>query len=63
MNDQDFEVPVETLSPGVTIRLLVEVIGTSDAIASQEIRVEPGLVIHWQIENALSHSSLSYFFR
>ncbi len=45
------------------IRVLAEVIGESERITTQEVRVQPGLVIEWKIATALSHSSMMYYVR
>ncbi len=63
MNAQVFEIPQNRLPTGAVIQVLAEVIGSSEHVATEEVRVQPGLVIEWVIGNVLSHSSYFYFVR
>jgi membrane-bound ClpP family serine protease len=63
MNTVSFEVPPGQLGEGGFIRVLAEVIGESERITTQEVRVQPGLVIEWNIATALSHSNMMYYVR
>ncbi|MCZ6857956.1 MAG: hypothetical protein O7F70_08160 [Gemmatimonadetes bacterium] len=58
-----FEVSESILPAGATIQLVAEVIGGSDRVETEEIRVRPGLVIQWTIETRLSQSNLFHFVR
>ncbi len=57
MNTETFEVPEALLGPGATIQLLADLIGGAGRVTTERLQVEPGLVIQWVIENALSQSS------
>ncbi|UCD25236.1 MAG: hypothetical protein JSW51_04750 [Gemmatimonadota bacterium] len=60
LNERQFDISEELLVAGSTISLRVEVIGSSASVSTEQIRVEPGLVIEWVIETSLSRSN--YFF-
>lgn len=57
MNSAEFDVPEAMLPTGATIRVQAEVIGSSERISTEEIRVEPGLLIEWVLEANLVHSN------
>lgn len=57
MNSATFDLTREQLAPGAVIQVLAEVIGSSDRIATERVRAEPGLVIEWAVENVLAQSS------
>ena len=63
MNSQDFEVPGGLLAEGSTFQVLAEIIGSGEQIATDRVQAEPGLVIEWQLENVLSHSSFFIWIR
>ncbi len=58
-----FEIPISHLSDGAQIRVLAEVIGSSDRRTTDVIRVEPGLVVRWMLADPLRYSSFSHFVR
>ena len=58
-----FDVSESVLPSGARIQLMAEVIGGSDRVTTEEIRIRPGLVIQWTIETRLSQSNLFYFVR
>ena len=58
-----FEIAESLLPDGARIQVLAEVIGGSGRVATDEIRVQPGLVIQWTIETRLSQSNFFYFVR
>jgi membrane-bound serine protease (ClpP class) len=57
MGSAEFDVPEPMLPTGATIRVQAEVIGSSERISTEEIRVEPGLLIEWVLETTLIQSS------
>lgn len=63
MRVSTFTLPVDQLSEGSHIRVFVQVVGSSEQRLTEEIRVEPGLVIRWALEDPLRYSKLSYFVR
>jgi membrane-bound ClpP family serine protease len=58
-----FELPIQQLADGARIQVLAEVIGSSDRLLTETIRVEPGLVVRWVLQEPLRYSSYSYFVR
>ena len=58
-----FEIAESLLPNGARIQVVAEVIGGSGRVATDEIRVQPGLVIQWTIETRLSQSNFFYFVR
>jgi len=62
-SDREFSVPENLLVAGSTIRMQVEVIGSSESVSTDPIRVEPGLVIEWVIETSLSRSNYFVWIR
>ncbi len=58
-----FEIAESLLPDGARIQVVAEVIGGSGRVATDEIRVQPGLVIQWTIETRLSQSNFFYFVR
>lgn len=58
-----FEIAESLLPDGARIQVVAEVIGGSGRVATDEIRVQPGLVIQWNIETRLSQSNFFYFVR
>ncbi len=58
-----FEIAESRLPDGARIQVVAEVIGGSGRVATDEIRVRPGLVIQWNIETRLSQSNFFYFVR
>ena len=63
MNTAEFEIPQGQLGQGAFIRVVVEVIGGFEGTATEEIRVRPGLMIDWTIENVLNQSKLFVYQR
>lgn len=59
----DFEVTPAQLGGSGYVRVVVEVIGSFERIATEEVRIQPGLVIEWTIENALQYSSMVHYVR
>ena len=58
-----FKIAKSRLPDGARIQVVAEVIGGSGRVATDEIRVQPGLVIQWTIETRLSQSNFFYFVR
>ncbi len=56
-----FQIRPGQLGPAGFITIVAEVIGSLDRIQTDAIRVRPGLVIQWNVENVLSHSSFSHY--
>jgi hypothetical protein len=63
LNEQQFDLPEGLLVSGSTISLRVEIIGSSASVSTEQIRVEPGLVIEWVIETSLSRSNYFVWIR
>lgn len=63
MNSQDFEIPGGLLANGSSFQILAEIIGSGEQITTDRVQAEPGLVIEWQLENVLSHSSFFIWVR
>jgi hypothetical protein len=63
LNEQQFDLPDELLVAGSTIRMQVEIIGSSASASTDQIRVEPGIVIEWVIETSLSRSNYFVWIR
>ena len=63
MNEEVFTVPEAFLGYGAGMRILAEVIGSSEQVTTDQITLERGLVIEWVIENVLSLSNYIYFVR
>ncbi len=63
LNERQFTVPENLLVGGSTIRMQVEIIGSSESVSTDPIRVEPGLVIEWVIETSLSRSNYFVWIR
>lgn len=63
MGSETFDV-LEALVPnGVRIEMVAELIGSSQSTTTEQIRVQPGLMIQWRIEQVLGQSHLFYFVR
>ncbi|MFQ5702976.1 MAG: hypothetical protein ACE5HT_03045 [Gemmatimonadales bacterium] len=62
-NSQTFQVPNRLLVTGAVIEVAVTVIGSSQGITTESIRVEPGLVVQWAIEEHLANSNYFVFVR
>ena len=58
-----FKIAESLLPDGARIQVVAEVIGGSGRVATDEIRVQPGLVIQWTIETRLSQYNFFYFVR
>ena len=63
LNEQQFDLPDQLLVSGSRISLQVEIIGSSESVSTEQIRVEPGLVIEWVIETSLSRSNYFVWIR
>jgi hypothetical protein len=63
MRSASFSLTPEQLADGATVRVLVEVIGSSERILTETIRIEAGLVVRWVLTDPLRYSSYSYFVR
>ncbi len=63
MSSATFGVAEALIPDGVRIDLVADLIGSSQRVTSEQIRVQPGIVIQWVIEPTLSQSNLSYFIR
>ena len=63
MNERQFAISEDLLVSGSTISLRVEVIGSSASVSTEQIRVEPGLVVEWVIETSLSRSNYFVWIR
>lgn len=57
MRSATFALGEERFTAGSRIRLIADVIGSTDQVATDEVTAEPGLVIQWNIENVLSQSN------
>jgi membrane-bound ClpP family serine protease len=57
MNTAEFDVPEAMLPTGASIRVQAEVIGSSERVSTEAIRVESGLLIEWVLEATLIHSN------
>ncbi len=58
-----FKIAESLLPDGARIQVVAGVIGGSGRVATDEIRVQPGLIIQWTIETRLSQSNFFYFVR
>ncbi len=58
-----FEIPPGQLGEGGFLRVTAELIGSSDRISTEDVRIQPGLVIEWNIENVLQHSNMTFYVR
>jgi membrane-bound serine protease (ClpP class) len=63
MNSSDFEIADGQLGIGSQIQLLAEVIGSSERFLSQQVQVQPGLVLHLDVANVIQQSAFSYYRR
>jgi len=63
LNERQFSLPEKLLVAGSTIRVRVEIIGSSESVSTDPIRVEAGLVIEWVIETSLSRSNYFVWIR
>lgn len=54
---QTFRIPDQFVTAGARIHLRAEVIGSSESITTEQMTMEPGLVVEWNIENVLSWSN------
>jgi hypothetical protein len=58
MSAAEYDLGPGSLAGGTQFRLVGEIVGSPQTIASEWITVEPGLVIQWRIENRLSFSTI-----
>ncbi len=63
LGSASFDVAEALIPDGVRIDLVADLIGSSRRVTSEQIRVQPGIVIQWVIEPTLGQSNLSYFIR
>ncbi len=63
MRSAKFDVSRDLLVPGSVIQVVAEVVGSAENTRTDEIRVEPGLVIDWVIENEIIHSNYFVYMR
>lgn len=54
---QTFRIPDQFVTAGARIHLRAEVIGSSESVTTEQMTMEPGLVVEWNIENVLSWSN------
>lgn len=57
LHDAEFHIPEQMLVEGAFIELTAEVIGSTERVTTERIRVEPGLLIEWVIEEAIRQSN------
>ncbi len=57
MGSAEFDIPEAFLPDGARIRVIAELIGSSERAQTEEMRVQPGLLIQWVLENRLSQSN------
>ncbi len=63
MGSAEFDVPDAFLPDGARIRVVAELIGSSERTETEEMGVEPGLMVQWVLENRLSQSNYFLFVR
>jgi hypothetical protein len=63
MNSTEYEIPPQLSVPGSRIQVLAEVIGSSERAVTEQVTVQPGLVIEWIIANVISQSNYFIFIR
>ena len=63
MNSSTYTVPANILFKNSYIRVVAEIIGSDDRIQTETVRVVPGLVIQWRIENVLQNSNYFVWIR
>lgn len=63
MNSSVYTVPGNILSYNSYVRIVAEIIGSDDRIETETVRVMPGLVIQWRIENVLRNSNYFIWIR
>ena len=63
MSDAEYDLRRGRLASGTRFRIVGEIVGSPDTIASEWITVRPGLVIQWHIENRLSFSTIFVYER
>ncbi len=56
MSSRSYTLPQRLVAFGSDIRIVAELIGSSSRHSTDLVRVEPGLVIEWRIENVLNNS-------
>ncbi|HKJ01625.1 MAG TPA: hypothetical protein VJ997_04195 [Longimicrobiales bacterium] len=57
MNSANYSIPGHMLAANTAIRIVAEIIGSDDTIETETLRVVPGLVVEWRIENVLANST------
>ncbi len=63
MNEIRMDLSEVDLAIGSRMRLVAEVIGSPERLATPWIQTRPGLVIEWRLENVLSQSSYFHWVR
>ena len=63
MNTTDYEIPPQLSVLGSRIQVLAEVIGSTERAVTQQVTVQPGLVIEWIIANVISQSNYFIYIR
>ena len=58
MASRSYTLPQRMVAFGSDIRIVAELIGSSSRHSTHLVRVEPGLVIEWTIENVLNNSTI-----
>jgi hypothetical protein len=58
MSRGEYDLGAGHFASGTEFRIVGEIVGSPDTVASEWITVEPGLVVQWRIENRLSFSTI-----
>jgi len=58
MSRGEYDLGAGHFASGTEFRIVGEIVGSPDTVASEWITVQPGLVVQWQIENRLSFSTI-----
>jgi hypothetical protein len=63
MNTKEFAVPHRLVVPGASMHVLAEVVGSTERVRTEEVRVERGLVIDWLVANVIIESTYFISYR
>ncbi|MHB1192369.1 MAG: hypothetical protein ACYC6F_04915 [Longimicrobiales bacterium] len=63
MNSSTYTVPPHVLATNNDMQVVAELIGSDERIETEAVRVAPGLVIEWRIENVLRNSTYFVWMR
>lgn len=63
MNSAEFSIPEQFVMAGTVIQVVAEVIGSSERVATEQVTMQPGLVVDWVIANVISQSNYFIFIR